>query len=125
MKTWQPVTANTILYCRHWEKTVRFYRERLRFPVNFSGVGFVEFSVTESSRLSIADERKASIKSPDRKGITITFQVTGIETVHRRLRETGLAPTPVTPHAWNARVFYLFDPEGHRIEFWESTDQKG
>ena len=22
---------------------------------------------------------------------------------------------------WNARVFYLFDPEGHRIEIWQSV----
>ena len=119
MADWHPLTANTILYCRHWEETVKFYGEDLAFPVNFSREGFVEFSLTETARLTIADEKKATIKSPEAKGITLTLQVTGIDHVHRVLRDRGLEPTPVRAHAWNAEVFYLFDPEGHRIEFWE------
>jgi catechol 2,3-dioxygenase-like lactoylglutathione lyase family enzyme len=50
-------TANTILYCKEWEKTVRFYRDRLHLTVIFSTDWFVEFSLTEHSRLSIADEK--------------------------------------------------------------------
>jgi lactoylglutathione lyase len=28
-------------------------------------------------------------------------------------------PTETGVHAWGARVFYVFDPEGHRIEVWQ------
>ena len=33
----------------------------------------------------------------------------------------GLEPTRIQEHPWDARVFHLFDPEGHRIEIWQSN----
>jgi catechol 2,3-dioxygenase-like lactoylglutathione lyase family enzyme len=114
-------TANTILYCRHWEKTVPFYRDRLRLPVHFANDWFVEFSLTDTSRLSIADERRASVKSVGGRGITLAFEVQDIRTAHRWAESSGLAPTALRRHPWNAQVFYLRDPEGHRIEFWQAT----
>jgi len=36
------ITTNMILYCKEWEKTVRFYRDQLHLPVNFSTDWFAE-----------------------------------------------------------------------------------
>jgi catechol 2,3-dioxygenase-like lactoylglutathione lyase family enzyme len=114
-------TANTILYCRNWRATVDFYQNRLGLPVNFASEWFVEFSLTGTARLSIADERRASVKSTGGQGITLALEVEDIRAAHRWAESTGLAPTALRRHPWDAEVFYLRDPEGHRIEFWQAT----
>ena len=117
------LTTNTILYCKEWEKTVNFYRDGLSLPINFTTDWFVEFCLTESSRLSIANEIKSSIKSSKKKGITIALQVEDIDVVWINIMSKNLKPTKIESHPWNARVFYLFDTEGHRIEIWQSHEQ--
>ncbi|MBI5592589.1 MAG: VOC family protein [Deltaproteobacteria bacterium] len=112
--------ANTILYCSKWEDTVRFYRDQLKLPVNFSTDWFVEFSLNAMSRLSVADEKRASIKTSRGKGITLSWEVDRIDSAWTDTEKNGLAPTPIRKHPWGARFFFLFDPEGHRIEFWQS-----
>ncbi len=112
-------TVNTILYCKRWEQTVKFYRDRLGLPVNFSNNWFVEFCLTDGSRLSIADESRASIKSCGGMGITLSLETDAIETVWADFAKSGLEPTEIKEHPWGARVFYFYDPEGHRIEIWQ------
>jgi len=114
-------TANTILYCKKWDETVLFYGELLNMPVNFSNDWFVEFRVSETARLSIADEKRASIKSCENKGITLAWEVEDIKAAWDDIVQAGLHPTEIKKHAWGAEVFYLLDPEGHRIEFWKQT----
>jgi|MTBAKSStandDraft_1061840.scaffolds.fasta_scaffold73166_2 catechol 2,3-dioxygenase-like lactoylglutathione lyase family enzyme len=113
------ITTNTILYCKEWEKTVEFYRNQLKLPVLFATDWFVEFGLNEMSRLSIADEKRSFIKGCDGKGITLALEVIDIEAVRTNMEEVGLKPTQLKKHPWDARVFYIFDPEGHRIEIWQ------
>lgn len=117
-------TTNMILYCNKWEQTVCFYKDLLQLPVTFSSDWFVEFSLNPASRVSIADEKRASIKSCRGKGITLALEIEGIETVWEDMEKVGLKPTEIRQHPWNARTFYLFDPEGHRIEIWEKNAEK-
>ena len=110
-------TANTILYCKKWQETVAFYADVLNLNVHFSNEWFVEFEVNASARLSIANEDRASIKSAGGKGITIAFQIDGLQIAHTRLLESGANPTSIKD-LWGSEVFYVYDPEGNRIEFW-------
>jgi predicted enzyme related to lactoylglutathione lyase len=110
-------TSNIILYCNKWNETVAFYRDTLRFPIHFSNEWFVEFSLTDNVRLSIANEEKSSIKSCQGNGITISLEVEDIETMYSLMEESGLNPTAVK-EIWKSRLFYIYDPEGNRIEFW-------
>ena len=114
-------TANTIVYCTRFTKTVDFYKSRLRLPVTAELDWFVEFELNEGSRLSIADEGRASIKSSAGQGLTITLRVEDIERTHSFLEEAGIDPPEITDHAWGARVMHVFDPEGTRIEFWQPS----
>jgi catechol 2,3-dioxygenase-like lactoylglutathione lyase family enzyme len=114
------ISANMILYCKEWDETVRFYRDGMGLPVLFSTDWFVEFGLSAAARLSIADERHASIKSCGSAGITVALQVDDIDSARTYAEKMGLKPTAVKRHPWDARVFYLFDPEGHRLEIWES-----
>ena len=116
------VTTNTILYCRQWEKTVGFYRDQLKLPILFDTDWFVEFGLNAMSRLSIADEKRCHIKGCGGKGITLALEVSDIKTVRTHMEEIGLKPTQLKKHPWDARVFYIFDPERHRIEIWQSSD---
>lgn len=114
-------TANTILYCRNWAQTVEFYRDRMGLPVNFSNDWFVEFCLNSGARLSIADQSRASIKSCRGEGITLALETRAIDAAWNQLRQQGLCPTRIRDHPWGARVFYLFDPEGHRVEIWQTV----
>ncbi|MGB5984892.1 MAG: VOC family protein [Desulfobacterales bacterium] len=114
------MTSNMILYCEQWRKTVEFYRDRLQLPVLFSTDWFVEFRLNAMSRLSIADEKRATIRSAGGEGITLALEVDDIEICREQTEKAGLKPTQIKTHHWDARVFYLFDPEGHRIEIWQS-----
>ena len=109
---------NTILYCKKWRQTVVFYKDDLNLPINFETEWFVEFKVSDRACLSVADESRATINSSKGAGVTLTFQTDDIHKTWELLHNKGLAPGSIKEHAWGAQVFYLFDPEGHRIEIW-------
>jgi len=112
-------SGNTILYCRQWRETVAFYRDGLRLPVLFSNDWFVEFSVSGDTRISVANDARAKVKSSGGAGITLSMETDNLDAEWNLLLERGLSPTFIKNHPWNARVFYIYDPEGHRIEFWQ------
>lgn len=109
--------ANTILYCKKWNETVVFYRDGLKLLVIHSTDWFVEFKLNESARLSVANEGRATIKSGEGRGITISLQVAEIEETRAELIERGLNPGPIK-EIWGSKAIYLHDPEGNRLEFW-------
>lgn len=113
-------TVNTILYCTRWTETVAFYKDVLELSQNFSNDWFVEFMLNDNARLSIANEERASIKSGGGQGITLTFNVDDLEALHTLLTSRGAEPTPIRSR-WGAKVFYMRDPEGHRVEFWTTA----
>lgn len=115
------ISANTIIYCRHWRTTVAFYRDKLKLPVTSELDWFVEFGLNEGARLSIADQSRATINSSGGQGLTITLQVADLPATRQQLMDNGLLPTEIRPHAWGATVMYLVDPEGNRLEYWSSA----
>jgi catechol 2,3-dioxygenase-like lactoylglutathione lyase family enzyme len=112
---------NTILYCRQWLPTVRFYRDDLGLPVIDENEWFVEFRVTGGSSLSIADSARATVDHVDGQGVTLSWRVTDIAAARERLVERALQPSEIRT-VWNAAIFYVTDPEGHRIEVWSEAD---
>ena len=108
---------NTILYCRNWQTTVKFYRDVLKLMVNHETEWLVEFHLVDNTYLSIANAAGTSIQSSNGDGITLSFQVGTVDVARRQLREIGIETGPIKP-IWGARAFYIFDPEGHRIELW-------
>jgi len=114
--------VNTILYCRKWQETVHFYRQDLKLPVIFSTDWFIEFQFGAETCLSIADESRATVPSGRGAGITLACQVENADKAWLILRNIGLESEPVKDHPWGARVFYLYDPEGHRLEIWSPVE---
>jgi catechol 2,3-dioxygenase-like lactoylglutathione lyase family enzyme len=112
-------SVNTILYCRRWEEAVAFYRDGLGLRVLMANEWFVEFRLTETSRLSLADDSRASIKCAGGAGITIALEVDDLAAARGKALDAGLRPTEMSDHPWNARIFHVFDPEGRRIEVWQ------
>jgi catechol 2,3-dioxygenase-like lactoylglutathione lyase family enzyme len=111
--------TNTILYCRKWAAAVAFYRDVLGLAVHLETDWFVEFHLAGEAFLSIADDNRASVKSADGGGITLSFQVEEAAVWHRRLERRGIGAGSIRHH-WGARAFFFRDPEGHRIEIWSS-----
>ena len=110
--------ANSILYCRRWSETVAFYRRQLRLVETFSNDWFVEFRLTDGSALSIADASRSTIEPVGGQGITISLQVADrLEDLRARLEASNIQAGEITQR-FGARVFDIWDPEGHRIEFW-------
>ncbi len=113
--------VNNILYCKRWKETLSFYRLLLQAPGNRLSDWFVEFHITKTARISIADESRASIKSAGGKGITLSLQVEDVNQAWIKMKACNLDPGQIVNHPWGARVFYLYDPEGSRIEIWEPS----
>lgn len=113
---------NTVLYCEHFEQTLAFYDDVLCLPRGFANDWFVEFEVAANVRLSIADQRRATIDSSHGQGLTLTFRIDDVFAEYQRLRECGALPSEPGPRPWRAQGFLLFDPEGTRIEIWAPED---
>jgi len=111
--------ANTVLYCERWRETVEFYRSVLGLAVEFDNDWFVEFRLTGSSFLSIADAARATIGAVGGQGVTLTWMVPDPAATRTLLEDRGIDVTPIE-RRWEANVFYCHDPEGHRIEFWSN-----
>lgn len=118
----EPKRTNTILYCRRWSETVAFYKDRLKLPVAFANEWFVEFQLTTTSFLSIANADRATITDVQGQGMTLTLEITNVAAVKVELEKRGIATTPLK-RRWNALAFYCFDPEGHRLEFWTAENE--
>jgi len=110
--------TNTILYCQKWLETVAFYQTIFAFPISHQNDWFVEFELYDHAYLSIADERRASIHSVDGQGITLSWQVSNLSEMHAAFVKRGITVSEVR-RKWGATLFYLHDPEGHRIELWQ------
>lgn len=113
------ISCNFILYCKRWSQTVDFYNNKLDLPINFQNDWFVEFIIDDSSRLSIADENRASVKSCRGTGITISLKTEDINVLIKQLETNKLNIPPIKKHPWGALCFFIYDPEGNRIEFWQ------
>lgn len=113
------LAANTIIYCRQWEKTRHFYREVLKLDTSFQKDDwFIEFSVNGAAHLSIADAAKCTIPAGDGVGITLSFFVQDLRAAQAVFTDNGIATTEIKAQGWRAPYFYVHDPEGVRIEFW-------
>ncbi|MCC7211667.1 MAG: VOC family protein [Candidatus Brocadia sp.] len=112
------LVVNTILYCQRWKEMVSFYRHRLGFPVTFENDWFVEFKVTDHVRISIAHEQRATIKSSGGQGLTLAFRVDKADETWQTLKAQGVDVGKIKDHPWGGRAFFLFDPEGNRLEVW-------
>ncbi len=110
--------VNTILYCHRWQETVSFYRDILAFPVTFENDWFVEFEVSAHARLSVANELRATVKSARGQGLTLTFQVDDADATWHNLMASGVSMGKIAVHPWGGRAFFMFDPEGNRLEVW-------
>jgi len=109
---------NTVLYCRRFPETVAFYEQMLGLTRGHSNDWFVEFQVAPGAFLSVADERRASVKTASGAGITLTLRVEDARALHALLQTRGGDPPPVGARPWGAEGFLLHDPEGTRLEIW-------
>jgi catechol 2,3-dioxygenase-like lactoylglutathione lyase family enzyme len=110
--------TNTILYCRKWKETASFYGDIFAFQMSHQTDWFIEFQLTPDSYLSIADQSRATIDSVEGQGITLSWQIPNVQETHAAFVEQNVAVSPIRKK-WGASLFYLHDPEGHRIELWQ------
>lgn len=109
---------NTVLYCRRFQDTVAFYEHMLGLSRCHSNDWFVEFQIAPGAFLSVADERRATVKTAAGAGITVTLRVADVRGLHALLLGRGAEPPPVGARPWGAQGFLLRDPEGTRVEIW-------
>ncbi len=108
--------TNTVLYCRHFDSCIDFYGRQLGLPVVFRTDWLVEFEVNAGSCLSVADVSRT--RQPPTRGVTITLEVEDAEALHARWDVAGLPVTELRAQPWDARGFFVFDPDDNRLEFW-------
>ena len=55
--------------------------------------------------------------------ITLKFgEVDNIFTTRNPMERAGIKTTRLKSHSWGAEVYYLSDPEGHRIAVWQAEN---
>ena len=118
-----PQRTNTILYCERWAETAVFYQHQLNLPVTFANDWFVEFQLTDTSFLSIANAARATVAAVQGQGITLTWQVADVVAARTELTARGIDVTSIK-QKWGSQVCYCFDPEGHRLELWQAGAEK-
>ncbi|NSW84984.1 MAG: hypothetical protein HPY84_01565 [Syntrophobacteraceae bacterium] len=79
----------------------------MQLPVIFSTNWFVEFRLTDESRLSIADQARTSGKSSGKAGVTLALQVADIKAAREHAQRMGLEPTAIRKHPWMEKVLFL------------------
>ncbi len=113
------LAANTIIYCKHWQESVHFYREVLQLTTSFQKDDwFIEFVVNGAAHLSIADAARCTIPPGSGVGLTLSFFVQDLRAAEATFKEHNIETTPIKAQGWRAPYFYVYDPEGTRIEFW-------
>lgn len=113
------VSANTIIYCNHLEKTEAFYAEILGLQERFrKDDWFVEYILKNGSCLSLADASRCTIDASNGQGLTLSFQVKNLVSLFVYLKENNLDPTGIRENTWRAPYFFVRDPENNRVEFW-------
>jgi catechol 2,3-dioxygenase-like lactoylglutathione lyase family enzyme len=113
--------TNTILYCSNWAETARFYREQVGLRVSHENDWFVEFEVGPGF-LSIADAARATVGQTRGQGVTLSWKVGDIDAARRDLQAKGIEVSAVKQR-WGAPAVDFRDPEGHRVELWQSAPE--
>lgn len=118
--------SNTIIYCKKWQETFDFYKDVLGLEISYERPGwFVEFRVNPKSHLSLADAAHCSIEAAEGKGITLSFFVADLLATREHFLARGVEATDIRAQSWRAPWFYVWDPEGNRIEFWSNKAGAG
>ncbi|MEM7032123.1 MAG: VOC family protein [Chloroflexota bacterium] len=107
------------MYCDRWIEMVNYYRDQLMLPVALEKDWFVEFQISPTGYLSVADVSRSSRQPSRGLGITITLEVADIQHYWQHCDNKGMMPTEIKHHLWGAWQFFLVDPEGHRLEIWQ------
>lgn len=115
------LSVNTILYTDRFESCVRFYDSLPGFESAFTNDWFVEFRAGDGACVSVADAQRTRIEAGGPDGLTLTFEVRDADAIHADLRAMGMETTAPRDHPWGARTFFVYDPDGRRLEFWSSA----
>jgi catechol 2,3-dioxygenase-like lactoylglutathione lyase family enzyme len=115
------LASNTILYCDRWSDVVDFYRTSLGLRSTMERDWFVEFELHSGAHLSVADSSRSTVAASDGSGLTLSWRVDDVRAARARLLANDVEVSPIETR-WGADAFFVFDPAGHRIEFWSADD---
>ena len=96
-----------------------FYGDRLGLERTYANDWFVEFRLSDTAYVSIADASRASVPSANGAGVTLGLKVSDLDLIHRWVASRGIENVGFKER-FGSRVFDVHDPEGNRIEFWTS-----
>jgi len=97
--------TNTILECSDLERTAAFYTEKLGFPVQASGEGWV---VVDGGAGVVV------MYGGDDPHITLGFTGADLAAARAALEARGADPGPIAAHP-TGHHFIVTDPEGNRV----------
>jgi predicted enzyme related to lactoylglutathione lyase len=108
---------NLVIPARHFEQTVRFYRDTLRLEVAQQGEGFC-FLKASGVRLAIHRTDESNPLAPTGNGIYLDFVVESVLQTKRWLESAGVAIRREWRDA-NRKYLLVADPEGNLMQFIE------
>lgn len=118
MKKLEIKSFHTVLFCLKWDACVAFYQDVLGLAIVDEKPGFVEFEVTEDSRIGLIRSTGNKALAGNVSQPVLSFRVENAELTHRMLSARGASATAMRKHPWGAYLFELRDPDQRRLEFW-------
>ena len=90
---------------------------RQKIPKNMSkGVWKVRYDPLTNGHLAQGVHDNGNVDTVGAFGLILTWEVEDIIAARNLMISSGIKPSEISRHPWGAMVFYLRDPEGHRIE---------
>jgi len=116
-----------VLIVEDLERSVTFYRDVLGLPLHHIAPNnmFAEFDtgvthVALYTRKAMSETLGRPLSAPDRDrpGFELGFKVENVDAAFSEATEAGAKPAvQPTTRFWGQRTAYVYDPDGHLIEF--------
>ncbi len=110
-----------IIYVRHMEASIAFYRDVIGLPFKFRQATYAEFA-TEGTKFALF-ERSAVPELIGRPVVEggptgeVAFVVDDVDAEAARLAGAGVRVlSPPTDRPWGHRTLYVLDPDDHVVE---------
>ena len=115
-------------FCDNPKETKEWYRKNLGLDTNDYGSTFESRNVNKPEEINSLQwspfKKGSDYFAPSKKEFMINYRVQNIEGLVNNLKENGVTILDNIASYDYGKFVHIIDPEGNKIELWESNDSK-
>jgi catechol 2,3-dioxygenase-like lactoylglutathione lyase family enzyme len=110
---------HVLIYVRDVNRAVRFYRDRLGFPIIEEEEGYARLRSPRGNSTLGLHHLTGRMRPSQHQGITLYFEVKNLDQLCRQLSSEGVRFEQMPEDMpWGWRHAYLRDPDGHKLSLY-------